>query len=329
MSVGVLDASYLESLPASPLGAIGADGAEAAAGTAALAEPDDLREPDGPDEPDGPALSESLRLYLGEISRIPVLGHAEERALAQRVAAGEAAAYHQLIRSNLRLVVAVARRTAGHGVPLADLIQEGNIGLMRAASRFDPGRNVRFSTYAVWWIRQAIGRALIDQSRTIRIPAQMHGAYLRIRRAAAALPPRLGREARLEDLASAVGMTVGRVTSILGWARTPCSLELTLGDERDGDMLRGTLEDGAALDPCEPLLRAALRTELQNALAGLTDRERTIITRRYGLDGEVPETLERIGRRLGITRQRVQQIEAETLDKLRQPITAARLREFA
>jgi len=272
---------------------------------------------------------ESLQLYLREIAAFPLLSAAEERALALELVAGSLEAYHKLVRANLRLVVALARRATGYGVPLPDLIQEGNVGLMRAAARFDPGRNVRFSTYATWWIRQAIGRALVDQSRTIRIPAQLHDAYVRIRKAFAALPAQLGREARLADVAQALGLSEDRVRAIIGWAQTPFSLEMTPGDEPDGPSLHATLEDPQMVDPFEPIQRAAVRQELSRALEALSERERAVILRRFGLDGGPPETLEQIGRRLGLTRQRVQQIVADILRKLRPPLAGVGLQEFA
>src|SRR6266849_6674061 len=261
--------------------------------------------------------TESLQLYLREIAACPLLTASEERALALELVAGSPDAYQKLVRANLRLVVALARRATGYGVPLADLIQEGNVGLMRAAARFDPGRNVRFSTYATWWIRQGIGRALVDQSRTIRIPAQLHDAYVRIRKAFAALP------------AQAVGLSEDRVRDIIAWAQVPYSLEMTPGDDPDGPTLHATVEDPQMPDPFEPLQRAAVREELFRALEILSERERTVIWRRFGLGGGPPETLEQIGRRLGLTRQRVQQIVAEILGKLRQPLAGVGLQEFA
>jgi RNA polymerase primary sigma factor len=273
--------------------------------------------------------TESLTVYLREIAAFPLLSAAQERSLALQLVAGSREAYHQLIRANLRLVVALARRATGYGVPLADLIQEGNVGLMRAAARFDPGRNVRFSTYATWWIRQAIGRALVDQSRSIRIPAQLHDAYVRIRKATAALPAQLGREARLADVAQAVGLSEDRVRDIIAWTQTPYSLEMAVGDDPDGASLHTTLEDPQVTDPFEPLQQAVVREELFRALESLSQRERAVIRRRFGLDGAPPETLEQIGRRHGLTRQRVQQIVAEILRKLRQPLAGAGLQEFA
>ncbi len=273
--------------------------------------------------------TESLQLYLREIAACPLLTAIEERALALELVAGSLDAYHKLVRANLRLVVALARRATGYGVPLADLIQEGNVGLMRAAARFDPDRNVRFSTYATWWIRQGIGRALVDQSRTIRIPAQLHDAYVRIRKAFASLPAHLGREAHVADVAQAVGLTEDRVRDIIAWAQVPYSLEMTPGDDPEGPTLHATVEDPQMPDPFEPLQRAAVREELFRALEILSERERTVIWRRFGLGGGPPETLEQIGRRLGLTRQRVQQIVAEILGKLRQPLAGAGLQELA
>ena len=272
---------------------------------------------------------ESLSLYLREIAAFPLLTAVEERALALELVAGSLEAYHKLVRANLRLVIALARRATGYGVPLADLIQEGNVGLMRAAARFDPSRNVRFSTYATWWIRQAIGRALVDQSRTIRIPAQLHDTYVRIRKAFAALPAQLGREARTADVAQSLGLTEDRVRDIIGWAQAPFSLEMPAGDDLDGPSLHSRLEDPQMPDPSEPMQRAAVRQELFRALEALSDRERAVILRRFGLDGGPPETLEQIGRRLGLTRQRVQQIVADILRKLRSPLAGVGLQEFA
>jgi len=221
---------------------------------------------------------ESLHLYLREIAAFPLLSAEEERSLAMQLVAGNVEAYHRLVRANLRLVVAMARRATGYGVPLADLIQEGNVGLMRAAARFDPSRNVRFSTYATWWIRQAIGRALVDQSRTIRIPAQLHDAYVRIRKAFAALPAQLGREPRLADVAQSLGLSEGRVRDIIGWAQTPFSLETPTGDDVNGPSWHTRLEDAQMPDPSEPLQRAAVRQELFRAIEALSDREQTVLS---------------------------------------------------
>ncbi len=275
------------------------------------------------------AVDEALHLYLREIGRFPLLAAEQERALARRAHRGDASAYTQLIQSNLRLVVNLAGKSTGYGVPVLDLIQEGNIGLMHAARLFDPERGVRFSTYATWWIRQAIGRAVIDQSRAVRLPPPLHDLDVRVRRTQARLNGELGREATLAEIAASLRQPLSKLQNLIAWTRPMCSLQARLSEDRDEGTLEDLVPDPDAVDPGEGILDYALRAEIDGLLRTLTGRERRVIAARFGLDGGVPRTLETIGRRLGVTRQRVQQIEGEAMAKLRHSEGCARLREFA
>ncbi len=270
---------------------------------------------------------EAIRFYLREVSCFPLLDAAEERRLARLSRAGSASGYRQLVQANLRLVVNLARKATGYGVPLLDLIQEGNLGLMHAARLFDPERGVRFSTYATWWIRQAIGRAVIDQSRVVRLPPPLHDLDIRVRRTQARLNGELGREATLAEVAATLRLPVRKLEDLMAWTRPICSLETPIGDGEDA-ILQGLVPDPDAVDPGESIVGLALRAEIGALLATLSTRERQVIAARVGLDGKAPRTLEAIGHRLGVTRQRVQQIEREAMAKLRQSSDCARLRDF-
>jgi len=274
-------------------------------------------------------LDETISLYLREVARVPLLTAAEERRLSGLARAGDPVAYRQLVQSNLRLAVSLARKATGYGVPLLDLIQEGNVGLMRAARLFDPGRGVRFSTYATWWIRQAIGRAVIDQARAIRLPPPLHDLDVRVRRTQARLNGELGREATLAEVASTLQVPLRKLETLLIWTRPVGSLQAPMGEDGEDALLQGLLTDPDAPDPGESVLERALREEIDALLCALTPRERRVIAARFGLNGQAPQTLERIGRSLGVTRQRVQQIEEEAMEKLRRSSRCAALREFA
>jgi RNA polymerase sigma factor (sigma-70 family) len=264
---------------------------------------------------------ELLGLYLSDIAKVPLLTPEQEQELARRVQAGDADAERQLIEANLRLVVRVARRYLNRGLSLLDLIEEGNLGLLHAVTKFQPGRGTRFSTYAVWWIRQAVARALANQARTIRLPVHIElllGQYMKKK---AALTQDLGRAPNTEEIAKALGQPVDEVEHIERMSQRPVSLDAPIG--QDGG---GTLED--VVKDAEPLpgagLAAALgaREDLAGVLRELPDAERGVLELRFGLSGEEPRTLESIGRQLGITRERVRQIEAAALGRLRRLMAA-------
>jgi RNA polymerase sigma factor (sigma-70 family) len=264
---------------------------------------------------------ELLGLYLSDIAKVPLLTPEQEQELARRVQAGDADAERQLIEANLRLVVRVARRYLNRGLSLLDLIEEGNLGLLHAVTKFQPGRGTRFSTYAVWWIRQAVARALANQARTIRLPVHIElllGQYMKKK---AALTQDLGRAPNTEEIAKALGLPVDEVEHIERMSQRPVSLDAPIG--QDGG---GTLEDVVkdAEPPPGAGLAAALgaREDLAGVLRELPDAERGVLELRFGLSGEEPRTLESIGRQLGITRERVRQIEAAALGRLRRLMVA-------
>jgi RNA polymerase primary sigma factor len=256
----------------------------------------------------------NLRVYLGELARIPLLSREEEVALAHRVRAGDEDAKRRMIEANLRLVVQIARRYVNRGLPLPDLIAEGNLGLLRAVEKFEPARGTRFSTYATWWIRQAIVRALANQARTIRLPVHVELLLARRAREQQRLTQVLGRPPTSEELASALGTTVEQVEELEKIRQQPVSLDARVGEQERplGDLVVDeTTAPGAALGS---LLRD--RADLVSVLDDLAENERTVLRRRFGLAGDPPETLEAIGTRLCLTRERVRQIEAAGLRKL-------------
>ena len=259
---------------------------------------------------------ENLRVYLREISRIPLLSREDEVALAQRVRAGDATAKARLTEANLRLVVQIARRYLNRGLPLPDLIEEGNIGLLRAVEKFDGTRGTRFSTYATWWIRQAVARALANQARTIRLPVHVELLLGRYKREQQRLTQELERPPTMEELAAALNTTVEQLEEI---RQQPLSLETPVGE---GARVSDLVADPSA-DPSSAI--AALfreRADLVTVLDDLAANERTVLRRRFGLEGEPAESLEAIGRRLGLTRERIRQIEGSGLRKLRALLAA-------
>jgi len=273
------------------------------------------------------ATSDPVRLYLREIGRVKLLTAEQEVSLARRIERGDEAAKRQLVEANLRLVVSIARRYAGRGMSLLDLIQQGNLGLIRAVEKFDYRRGFKFSTYATWWIRQAITRGVADQARTIRVPVHMVETINKVLRVQRKLLQDTGREPTPEEVGAQMGITADRVREILKISQVPLSLETPVGD--DGDAQLGDfLQDDAA--PAPPVaVEAVLQSEELVAVLGqLTRRERAVLESRFGLRDGKPQTLEEVGRQFGLTRERIRQIEVKTLEKLKAFREAQRLRDF-
>ncbi|MFN8123151.1 MAG: RNA polymerase sigma factor RpoD [Thermoleophilia bacterium] len=273
------------------------------------------------------ASSDPVRMYLREIGKVPLLTAAEEVSLAKRIERNDPTARAALIEANLRLVVSVAKRYAGRGMAFLDLIQEGNLGLMRAVEKFDYRRGYKFSTYATWWIRQAITRAIADQARTIRVPVHMVETINRLARVQRQLLQDLGREPTVEELAVEMEVTPQRIREIQKIAQEPVSLETPVGEDDDSD-LGDLIEDDGVAGPAEEVSRTLRREGLWDVLGQLSERERKVLELRFGLRGEEPRTLEEVGQRFGVTRERIRQIEAKTLTKLQTYRECQRLREF-
>ena len=276
---------------------------------------------------EGVALDDPVKAYLKEIGQVPLLSAEEEQTLARAARAGDADARRRLSEANLRLVVSVAKRYAGRGVPFLDLIQEGNLGLMKAAEKFEPDRGFKFSTYATWWIRQSITRAIADQGRTIRIPVHLVEHINRVRKTAGELLRKNGREPTAEEIAVRLEMEPDRVRELLQLAQEPVSLETPVGEEEDAH-LEDFIQDEEAGIPVDEAGRQLLRRELMSVLKSLTPREERVITLRFGLDDGRPRTLEELGKEFNVTRERIRQIEAKALRKLRHPSRAKRLRDY-
>ena len=276
---------------------------------------------------EGVALDDPVKAYLKEIGQVPLLSAEEEQTLARAARAGDADARRRLSEANLRLVVSVAKRYAGRGLPFLDLIQEGNLGLMKAAEKFEPDRGFKFSTYATWWIRQSITRAIADQGRTIRIPVHLVEHINRVRKTAGELLRKNGREPTAEEIAVRLEMEPDRVRELLQLAQEPVSLETPVGEEEDAH-LEDFIQDEKAGIPVDEAGRQLLRRELMSVLKSLTPREELVITLRFGLDDGRPRTLEELGKEFNVTRERIRQIEAKALRKLRHPSRAKRLRDY-
>ncbi len=276
---------------------------------------------------EGVALDDPVKTYLKEIGQVPLLSTEEEQTLARAARAGDADARRRLSEANLRLVVSVAKRYAGRGLPFLDLIQEGNLGLMKAAEKFEPDRGFKFSTYATWWIRQSITRAIADQGRTIRIPVHLVEHINRVRKTAGELLRKNGREPTAEEIAVRLEMEPDRVRELLQLAQEPVSLETPVGEEEDAH-LEDFIQDEEAGIPVDEAGRQLLRRELMSVLKSLTPREERVITLRFGLDDGRPRTLEELGKEFNVTRERIRQIEAKALRKLRHPSRAKRLRDY-
>jgi RNA polymerase primary sigma factor len=271
--------------------------------------------------------SDPVRMYLKEIGKVPLLTAVQEVSLAKRIERRDMAAKRQLIEANLRLVVSIAKRHVGRGLSLLDLIQEGNLGLMRAVEKFDYRKGYKFSTYATWWIRQAISRGIADQARTIRVPVHMVEQINRLIRVQRQLLQETGREPTPEELASELGTTSQRVREILKISQEPVSLESPIGEE-GASQLGDFIEDDGAVEPVQAVGEIMQREELDQVLSTLTKRERRIIELRFGLKGGYPRTLEEVGRTFGITRERIRQIEAKTLARLKSGRDARGLKDL-
>ena len=280
------------------------------------------------DEESTEAIGEdSVRMYLKEIGQIALLKKPEEVALAKRVAAGDIMASKQLAEANLRLVVSIAKKYIGRGLSLLDLIQEGNIGLMKAVDKFDYKRGFKFSTYATWWIKQAITRAIADQARTIRIPVHMVETMNRLARTQRQMVQELGRPPSPEEIANEMGIEVEKVNHILKISQETVSLEKSVGDE-DDSLLGDFIKDEDSLTPDEQSAQELLKTDIGTVLHLLTPREQKILKMRFGLDGEWAHTLEEVGHEFGVTRERIRQIEAKALAKLKKSKDSKKLKDY-
>jgi RNA polymerase primary sigma factor len=288
-------------------------------------------QPDAPKKPEldltiEPSL-DSLRLYLRSIGRVELLTAEQEIALAQRIERGDMIAKRHMVEANLRLVVSIAKGYLGRGLSFLDLIQEGSLGLIRAVEKFDYRRGYKFSTYATWWIRQAVTRAIADKARTIRIPVHMVEKLNRVAHVERQLVQHLGREPEPAEIAAELQWSIREVRDILRVAQLPVSLEKPIGDEEESE-LGDFVADDAAESPFESATESLQREDIQRALDALPERERQVIELRFGLRGHEPLTLEEVGRAFGVTRERIRQIETNTLKKLKQLPEAQRLREL-
>ena len=276
---------------------------------------------------EGVASTDPIWEYLKEIGSIPLLTQEQEQELAKRKALGDLHAGQKLVEANLRLVVSIAKRYTGRGMSFLDLVQEGNIGLMKAVEKFDYTKGYRLSTYATWWVKQSVTRALADQSRTIRLPVHMVEAVNRVRRAQRMLAVRLGREPSNEEIGKEIGMSEKRVTELMQSSGDTVSLETPVGDE-DGSNLGDFVADDANASTEEKAESVFLREEIDQMLQGLNPREREVIILRFGLESGHPMTLEEVGKRFKVTRERIRQIETAALRKLRNPSRSRKIRDF-
>ncbi len=274
-----------------------------------------------------PTLDDPVKMYLREIGKIKLLTGTEEIELARRVLQGDIKAKQRLTSANLRLVVSIAKKYVGRGMSLLDLIQEGNLGLIRAVEKFDYTRGYKFSTYATWWIRQAITRAIADYARTIRIPVHMVETISRMKKITRAIAQEKGRKPLEEEIAQKMEVTVDRLREIIKIAQEPISLEMPIGKEEDSK-LGDFIEDEQSESPVATVTNELLREDLERVLSTLTEREKEVIKLRYGFDNGHPRTLEDVGQRFGVTRERIRQIEAKALRKLRHKSRTEKLKEY-
>ncbi|WP_406678012.1 RNA polymerase sigma factor RpoD [Moorella sp. ACPs] len=277
--------------------------------------------------PENVAIDDPVRMYLKEIGRVPLLTPEEEIELAKRMEQGDEEAKRRLAEANLRLVVSIAKRYVGRGMLFLDLIQEGNLGLIKAVEKFDYRKGYKFSTYATWWIRQAITRAIADQARTIRIPVHMVETINKLIRVQRQLLQELGRDPTPEEIAREMDVPVERVREIMKIAQEPVSLETPIGEEEDSH-LGDFIEDEDAQAPAEAASFMLLREQLEEVLDSLTPREKRVLRLRFGLDDGRARTLEEVGQEFGVTRERIRQIEAKALRKLRHPSRSKKLKDY-
>ena len=277
--------------------------------------------------PDGISIEDPVRMYLKEICKVPLLSADEEVELAKRMAEGDEEAKKRLAEANLRLVVSIAKRYVGRGMLFLDLIQEGNLGLIKAVEKFDYHKGFKFSTYATWWIRQAITRAIADQARTIRIPVHMVETINKLIRVSRQLLQELGREPTPEEIAAKLDMPVERVREILKISQEPVSLETPIGEEEDSN-LGDFIQDDNVPVPAEAAAQTLLKEQLDEVLDTLTEREQKVLRLRFGMNDGRARTLEEVGKEFDVTRERIRQIEAKALRKLRHPSRSRKLRDY-
>ena len=277
--------------------------------------------------PEGVSIEDPVRMYLKEIGKVPLLSAEEEIELAKRMENGDEAAKKRLAEANLRLVVSIAKRYVGRGMLFLDLIQEGNLGLIKAVEKFDYRKGYKFSTYATWWIRQAITRAIADQARTIRIPVHMVETINKLIRVSRQLLQELGREPTPEEIAAEMDMSVERVREILKISQEPVSLETPIGEEEDSH-LGDFIQDDNVPVPADAAAFTLLKEQLVEVLSTLTDREQKVLRLRFGLDDGRARTLEEVGKEFNVTRERIRQIEAKALRKLRHPSRSRKLKDY-
>ena len=273
------------------------------------------------------AMDDPVKVYLKEIGRVPLLTPEEEIELAIRISDNDEKAKKRLAEANLRLVVSIAKRYVGRGMQFLDLIQEGNLGLIKAVDKFDYTKGFKFSTYATWWIRQAITRAIADQARTIRIPVHMVETINKVKKTNSQLLHKMGRDPSAEEIAAELAMPVERVREIMRVAQEPVSLETPIGEEEDSH-LGDFIEDGDALAPADAASQILLKEQLSDVLKTLTPREEKVLALRFGLEDGHPRTLEEVGKEFNVTRERIRQIEAKALRKLRHPSRSKKLKDF-
>lgn len=288
--------------------------------------PEDVLEIDSLQE-EAIGFGDPVRMYLKEIGKIPLLSQQEEQEIARRMSEGDEAEKKRMIEANLRLVVSIAKRYVGRGMHLLDLIQEGNMGLLKAVEKFDYTKGYKFSTYATWWIRQAITRAVADQARTIRIPVHMVETINKVSRASRSLVQELGREPTITEISERLGINEAKVTEVIKVAQEPVSMETPVGEEDDSH-LGDFIQDDCAKDPSESATFNMLREQLAQVMETLTPREAKVLRLRFGLEDGRSHTLEEVGKEFDVTRERVRQIESKALRKLRHPSRSKILRDF-